>query len=65
MGCSGCHALVRELYGTLCERCHYGKEVNDQDEKELKAEANKGLPSSIRERETKPDALVGQMTLGL
>lgn len=28
-----------------------------------KARGNKGLPSSIRERETKPDALAGQLTL--
>lgn len=25
MDCSRCHAFVRELYGTLCERCHYSQ----------------------------------------
>ena len=64
MGCSGCHALVRELYGTLCERCHYSKEVNDENENELKARVNKAVPGK-GDGGSGTKALVGQMTLGL
>ena len=64
VGCSGCHGLVRELYGTLCERCHYSKEVNDQDEKELKTEANKTVPGK-GDGEDGTVAPAGQMTLKL
>jgi len=62
--CSRCHALVREFYGTLCERCHYSKEVNDQDEKELKTEANKTVPGK-GDGEDGTVAPAGQMTLKL
>ena len=62
MGCSGCHALVRELYGTLCERCHYGKEVNDPEEEKLKAEENKAVPGK-GDGGNETIAPVGQLTL--
>jgi len=64
VGCSGCHALVRELYGTLCERCHYGKEVNDRDEKELKARGDKAVPGN-GDGGNGTMAPTGQMTLKL
>ena len=64
MGCSGCHALVRELYGTLCERCHYSKEVNDENENELKARVNKAVPGK-GDGGSGTKALAGQLTLSI
>jgi len=60
--CSRCHALVREFYGTLCERCHYSKEVNDENENELKARVNKAVPGK-GDGGNETIALVGQLTL--
>ena len=62
VGCSGCHGLVRELYGTLCERCHYSKEVNDPGEEKLKAEANKAVPGK-GDGGCGTKALAGQLSL--
>ncbi|MCJ7644189.1 MAG: hypothetical protein MUP28_06900 [Candidatus Aminicenantes bacterium] len=62
MDCKRCHAIVHELYGTLCERCHYGKEVNDQDEKELKARGNKAVPGN-GDGGCGTKALAGQLSL--
>ncbi|MCJ7642870.1 MAG: hypothetical protein MUP28_00155 [Candidatus Aminicenantes bacterium] len=62
--CSRCHVIVRELYGTLCERCHYSKEVNDQGEKELKTRGNKAVPGQ-GDGGNGTITLAGQVMLGL
>ena len=62
--CSRCHALVREFYGTLCERCHYSKEVNDENENELKARVNKAVPGK-GDGGSGTKALAGQLTLSI
>ena len=61
--CARCGRLSRsnEFIGGLCERCHYGKEVQEKQEG-LKANRDRA-PHSRGERETNSDALAGQLTL--
>jgi hypothetical protein len=61
--CERCHAIVRELCGTLCERCHYSMEVNDETKDELKAEENRAVPGKGDGGETGTTALAGQLSL--
>jgi hypothetical protein len=66
MWCESCDRVVREreMMDDICNTCYYAMEVND-DKPLLKAQEDKGLPSSIRERETNSDALAGQLTLAI
>jgi len=64
--CGKCGGVIRESeeLGSLCERCYFSKEVNDQDEKELKARGNKAVPGK-GDGEDGTVAPAGQMTLKL
>ena len=62
--CEGCHNAIREnsMIGSLCERCQYSKEVNDEG---LKLEANRAVPGTEDGGKNGTAAPAGQLTLEL
>jgi len=63
--CGKCGGVVREsaVIGSLCERCHYSMEVNDEKENELKAQENRAVPGKEDGRVKGTTALAGQLSL--
>ena len=64
--CLNCHEFFDErrmATETMCDRCYYSMEVNDEKKDELKAEEDRAVPGNEDGRETGTTALAGQLSL--
>ena len=64
--CGKCGGVVREsaVIGSLCERCHYSKEVMESgNPTELKAQGDTAVPGNEDDGKKETAALSGQLSL--